>query len=64
MANIVRQQIQTHVQQSGYYLILADETKDLSKQEQLSIVLRYVDHSGEIPSIVERFLTFVVASSW
>ena len=38
-------------------------TSHLSKQEQLSIVLRYVDHSGEIPSVVERFLTFVVASN-
>ena len=63
MANIVRQQIQTHVQQSGYCSILADETKDITKQEQLSIVLRYVDHDGQIPSVVERFLTFVVASN-
>lgn len=58
MASIVRQQICTSVQKAAYYSILADETKDMSKQEQLSIVIRYV----ECDRIVERFLTFVIAS--
>ena len=48
----------TSVQKAGYYLILADETKDASKQEQLSIVICYV----ECNSVVERFLTFVLAT--
>jgi hypothetical protein len=61
MANNVRQQICTSVQQAGFYSILADETKDLSKQEQLSIVVRYVDSNTH--SIMERFLTFVIASN-
>ena len=29
----------------------------MSKQEQLSIVLRYIDHDGEVPSVAEQFLT-------
>ena len=37
MANMERQQIRTSVQQAGYYSILADETKDMSKQEQLPL---------------------------
>ena len=57
MASMVRQQICTHVQHAGYYSILADETKDMIKQEQLSIVLRYIDHDGEVPSVAEQFLT-------
>ena len=40
MATTVRRQICTSVQKAGYYSILADETKDTSKQEQLSIVIR------------------------
>ena len=37
MANMVRQQICTSVQQAGYYSILADENKDTRKQEQLPL---------------------------
>ena len=37
MANMERQQIRTSVQRAGYYCILADETKDMSKQEQLPL---------------------------
>ena len=61
MANMVRQQICTSVQQAGYYSILADETKNMSKQEHLSIVIRYFD--GNTHSIVEHFLTFTIASN-
>ena len=37
MANMERQQICTSVQRAGYYCIVADETKDMSKQEQLPL---------------------------
>lgn len=40
-----------------YYSILVDETKDISKREQLSIILMYVDI--ETGMIYERFLTYV-----
>ena len=63
MANMARQQICTSIQQTGYYSILADETKDMSKNEQLLIVVRYVEHDGNNPTVVEQFLTFVVASN-
>ena len=42
MASIVQSRISTDVRKAGIYSILADETKDCSKREQLSIVLRYV----------------------
>jgi len=38
---------------AGIYSVLADETKDCSKVEQLSIVIRYVD--VETAAIHERF---------
>ena len=43
MGNLVRKRICAEVQKAGMYSILADETKDCSKREQLAIVLRYVD---------------------
>lgn len=42
---------------------MVDETKDLSKQEQLSVILRYVDPESTVASIQERFLTFFPASN-
>ena len=43
MARTVRESICSSVRKAGAYTILADETKDCSKKEQLAIVLRYVD---------------------
>ena len=59
MAGIVQSRISTDVKKAGIYSILADETKDCSKKEQLSIVLRYVDL--ESATIHERFLTYIEA---
>ena len=39
---------------------MADETKNMSKQEQLAVVVRYVNKEGIIN---ERFLTFVQATN-
>ena len=44
---------------ANVFSLLADETKDVSKVEQLAIVLRYVDISTA--SVYERFLTHVPA---
>ena len=61
MASMVRRQICSAVQCSGPFPLLADECKDVSKKEQMSIVLRYVDNrSGDIH---ERFLKYVEATS-
>ena len=55
MGSIVRNQICVDVKKAGLYSILADETKDCSKCEQMAIVLRYVD--VETGAIFEHFLT-------
>ena len=57
MGSIVQNQICAHVKKAGFYSILADESKDCSKHEQMAIVLRYVD--VESSTIFERFLTYV-----
>ena len=42
MGKMVRGTICDEVRQSGYFSLMADETKDMNKQEQLAIVMRYV----------------------
>jgi hypothetical protein len=62
MANQVRRSICNSIKKAGYYYsVMADETKDLSKQEQMSIALRFLD--CDTSEIKERFLTFVPATS-
>ena len=61
MGSMVRESICTSVQKAGAYTILADETKDCSKKEQLAIVLRYVDVDSA--KLFEHFLTYVEATS-
>uniref|UniRef100_A0A1X7U276 DUF4371 domain-containing protein n=1 Tax=Amphimedon queenslandica TaxID=400682 RepID=A0A1X7U276_AMPQE len=59
MATIVRNKICDCVQRAGYYSIIVDETKDISKNKQMSISICYLD--PECHCIKERFLTFVIA---
>ena len=61
LASTVRENITLAAKKSGMYSILADETKDSSKEEQLSIVIRYVD--VDMAEQNEWFLTYVKTSS-
>ena len=61
MEKIVQEKICSDVQSAGVFSLLADETKDISKREQLAIVLRYVN--SETNNIHESFLTYVEATS-
>ena len=49
------------VRKAGACAILADETKDCSKKEQLAIVVSYVD--VEAVKLFEHFLTYVEATA-
>ena len=60
LGNMVRRTICSDVRDAGVFSLLADETKDCSKQEQLAIVLRYVDNKAVIH---EHFITYVQATS-
>ena len=60
MDKMIRGSICDEVQQAGYFSLMADETKDLSKQEQPATVLRYLDKEG---AINEGFFTFVETTS-
>lgn len=63
MASQIRQSIGSSIQKAEYFFIMVDETKDLSKQEQLSVIPHYVDPESTVASIQERFLTFFPASN-
>ena len=39
MSDIVQKKISAEIQEAGYHTVMADESKDVSKKEQLSIVL-------------------------
>ena len=60
MGKMIRGSICDEVRQAGYFSLMADETKDLSKQEQPATVLRYLDKEG---AINEGFFTFVETTS-
>ena len=60
MAGMVQAEICAAVNKAGVYSILADESKDCSKVEQLAIVLRYVD---DFAVQNEHFLTYVEVKS-
>jgi hypothetical protein len=54
-ADVITEKVLSEVRSAGMFAVIADEARDVSKTEQMSICLRYVvDHE-----IRERFLTFV-----
>ena len=58
LANMVREEIIQEVKESEVFSVIADETKDLKKKEQLSLVLRYY-YNG---AVQESFLDFQQAT--
>lgn len=57
LAEMVRSEIIKEVKDSEYFSVMADETKDVSKKEQISFILRYY-YNG---AIKESFLHFECA---
>ena len=53
-ASLLLRQIQVQVQGSSCFAIIADETRDTSGTEQLSLCVRYVEGNG----VIERFVGF------
>lgn len=52
----IRRGILDDVKKARFFTVLADEVADVSNTEQLSLVLRFVDHVGEIK---EQFIEFL-----
>jgi len=55
MAKMILNEIASEVREAGEFAIMADESKDCRKTEQLSIVLRYLLHG----TVYESFVGFV-----
>jgi len=55
MANMIVNEIASEVREAGEFAVMADESKDCRKTEQLSIVLRYLLHG----TVYESFVGFV-----
>jgi len=58
MAKMIVNEISNEVREAGEFAIIADESKDCRKTEQLSVVLRYLLHD----SVYESFVGFVPTS--
>ena len=58
-ADLVVQEIVAEVKKAKYFSIIADETADISQQEQLAVVLRY--YNEERGQILEELIGFQVA---
>ena len=59
MVETIRKKISDEINEAGFYSLIVDETKDIGKAEQLSIVIRYVKEKN----VHERFLTYVHAEA-
>ncbi|CAK6976724.1 zinc finger MYM-type protein 1-like [Scomber scombrus] len=57
MADMVRKQISEEIKEAGHFAIMVDESKDISKKEQISVVVRYLHNE----TVLEEFLNFTPA---
>lgn len=57
---MIRKKISTEINKAGYFTLMADESKDCSKTEQLAIIFCYADVDSGV--IHEGFLTFLQAN--
>lgn len=57
MANMVREQISSEIEEAGLFALIVDESKDVSKKEQVSVVARYLHNDAAL----EEFLHFTPA---
>ncbi|KAI3744343.1 hypothetical protein L1987_57422 [Smallanthus sonchifolius] len=60
LAHQVKSEIIKKIKQAKYYSIILDCTPDMSHQEQMSIIVRYVDTKSNSFTVEESFLDFLI----
>ncbi|XP_022854115.1 uncharacterized protein LOC111375513 [Olea europaea var. sylvestris] len=59
LANEVRNAIVKKVKDAKYFTIIFDCTPDASREEQMSLIVRFVDDSANLPTVEEHWLEFL-----
>ncbi|XP_074314594.1 uncharacterized protein LOC141649817 [Silene latifolia] len=59
IASIIKAEIIKNVKEAKYFSVILDCTPDISHQEQMSLILRYVDVSSNSICVQESFLGFL-----
>ncbi|CAN0847920.1 Zinc finger MYM-type protein 1 [Linum grandiflorum] len=59
LASTIKFEIVRKIKQAKYFSVILDCTPDISHQEQISMILRYVDVFSNVVSIEESFLGFL-----
>ena len=59
LSNTLRSSLVTRIQRSPFYSVIVDTTSDISRTDQVSVIIRWIDISDESASVKETFLGFV-----
>ena len=59
ISRTLRRRLVTRIQACPFYTIIVDTTSDITRKDQVSIIVRWVSIEGEAAQIRETFLTFI-----
>jgi len=57
---VITEQIVNKINRANFFSVMANETTNIGRLEQMSLCVRYIDPDNKVPTIREDFLNFVV----